>query len=760
MERMSRLALAVVATCTAWAQGLGPVILQRGVLNAVTLEPAPSRVAPGDPLLIRGLNLTDVQIFIAGREATVLSTAPDQVTAIVPDDAPGGLVNVVAQRGEQRSRAALVRVTATAIGARTKNGLGFGEAGDIDGAKLRLKATGFGRDEPAAVRAHVGGLPAAVKRDAGDVTIELPDGAQTGDIISVSSSGGPPVTRSTLGAAKEAVVQFLELPDGFRDVRALRQSDLRGVYLMANGPRGSDGCFPTWTFDLAKPASSRVTPCLLAQQNAVSPVVAVNESHVLAAFTGPASEQQNQVSSKLAIFNPTLAEPMMVDLPGPAAVLGSAADGSVTAIGGGTPYAINPDTGEVRTLTAQSGGGAGVPATGPGIVGAILQVDLGDGLNVLLSAPNLNAVIVGNDANKPTKAKLAILGNGGTVTGTRDFPASWIPLLPPAPSQQQSGPGQAQGPGVAGLRLPVFSDAATRAIYVLARKEDGSAQGMIAFSGAQFTPKELPFPAGWYAATCVPNLALLNLELSRRMAMFASKRPHEEILTPCPAQGYLALNLATQEFAAVPLPGVGEVNTRAASGEVNDYLYASNTDPQNANLSDTLYLFDSVAGSPFRLDLPAGILGFQQITPVPALDGLVATAIGTRVAGDGGLIFFDLENEKTTVFPVPEGFTTVNFVGVFANTRKLIARGIKANGAQYLIYDLVDGNLLMPANPEGVAYAGPLPAAAGGQGPPQQPQPQQPQVQAQLINAKANVIAALAYDSARTLVGILTIKVP
>ena len=795
----------------------GPVILQRGVLNAVTLEPAPSRVAPGDILIVRGLNLgpvegatasgtplpttlAGVQVLIATRPAPIFSVAADQVRVQVPIETPNGLVSVVVLRGELRSRPASVRVNATAVGPKTKNNLGFGEAGSVDGKRLTLSMTGLGLTEPLvgngetgpaegsavprrAIRAHVDGLPAEAKAALSpsrvgefDVTIELPEGSQPGDIVSVSN-GGAPLARSVLGSTSDAVVQYVKLPAALRNVTAIRQSDLRGSYLLANGPRGTDGCFPTWIFDMTRSVSTRVEPCLLAQQNAVTPVNSVNESHILASFTGPASDQQNLISSKIMLFNPAQPTPMTVDLPSPAAFLGAAGDGSLIALGGTANYTISPDSGEVRELT----GGVGGPIPGGGggggaIIGAGgLQIDLGDGLNVPLSFPSaagqgVTVLVVGNDANKPTRAKLALLGNNFSVTGTRDFPASWIPLLPPAqpPAPGAPGGGAGQG-GFAALRLPAFFDAATRTYYVLAKMDDGSAQGFVAFSGAQLSSKEIPFPAGWYAATCSPTLQISTLELSRRIAVFGSKRVNTEVQAVCSSQGYLALDLTTQAFAAVPLPGVGEVNTRAASGDVNDYLFASNTDPQNATLSDTLYIFDSVAGSPFRLDLPPGIVGFQQVTPVAALNGLVATAIGTRVAGDGGLVFFDLENEKTTVFPVPEGFTTVNFVAVFPTTRKLIARGIKCNGAQYLIYDLTNGNLLMPPNPEGVAYAGPLPALPGGGPGPGGPGPggpgfggfgQQGQVQTQVVNSKASTIAALAYDASRNPVGIITIKVP
>ncbi len=818
---MLRTAALGLCLCLGVAFAQGPVILQRGVVNAVTLEPAPSRVSPGDILLLRGLNLGpadgatssgaplpvtlgEVQVLIANRPAPIFSVAPDLIRVQVPFETAVGQAEVVVQRGDLKSRPAFVRVVANAAGARTKNNLGYGEAGVVDGQRLTLSMTGLGLTEPRvatgdagpadappvprqAVRANVGGFPATVQAALSstrvgefDVTIDLPEGSRPGDIVSVSSVGAP-VTRTVLGSVSDAVVQYARLPAGFRDVRALRQSDLRGNYVLVNGPRGADGCFPTWVFDLSRAAPTRVEPCLIAQANAVTAVNALNESPILAAFTGPASDQPNLISSKVALFNPFNPESMKVELPGPAAFLASLADGSVAALGGAKSYSIDSVTGEVTELAVGigPGGGGGIPGGGaPGAGGAPgLQIDLGDGLTSVLSFPvgvgqGVTALVVGNDANKPTRAKLALLGANFAVTSTRDFPASWLPLVPPAqPAGAPGGggggfPGQpGGGPGgfVAAFRLPTFYDAPTRSLFVLARKDDGSAQGLVAFSGPQLAAKAIPFPAGWFATTCSPNVAIYNLELSRRLAMFGSKRAVEEVLAACPAQGYLALDFATQTFSAVPLPGVGEVNTRAASGEVNDFLFASNTDAQNAALSDTLYIYDSVAGSPFRLDLPAGIVGFQQVTPVPALNGLVATAISSRVAGDGGLVYFNLETEKTTVFPVPEGFQTVTLIGIFQNTRKMIARGNKANGNQYLIYDLVTGNLIQPTNPDGVAYVGVLPAVAGPPGPGGQPggggQPQV-QVQGQVLSQKSNTIVALGYDAARNPVGLVAIKVP
>ncbi|MCC6537831.1 MAG: hypothetical protein IT162_09795 [Bryobacterales bacterium] len=808
MSRRSYIPLVLLAAAAVVpGRAQSPVILQRGVVNAVTLEPAPSRVAPGDVLLVRGINLGPAEgaraaglplptelggtrLLIANRPAALFSVSPSEVRAQVPRETPNGLVNVVVVRGEQRSRAAIVRIMAVAAGIKTKNGGGFGEAGVVDGNQLTLAVSGLGATDPAVadgelglaapvapLRAYVGGRAAELNAQYGktsvgesDVVLELPEGAKPGDVVSVLA-GGAPVNRAMLGANSEATVHYLRLPQNARDVRAIRQSDLNPAWVMANGARAQDGCFPTWTFDFAANAVAAVGECLIAQPNAISPVVPGNETPVLAALAGPASEQPNTLSSNVIIFNPSQAE-RKVELPGPVANIGSLADGSLVAIGPGGQYLINPQTGDVREGGPGGGGGVAPGGGGGPLVGGPggLTVDLGDGLNVVLSAPvgvgqGTAAVVVADSATVPTKAKLALI-QGTAAPETRDLPAGWLPLLPPVTAAGGAGPGAGPGAGggggaAAAFRLPTFFDAATRSFYLLAR--NGAAQGLVVFSGPTLAAKELPFPEGWYAATCAPQFPINSLELSRRLALFGARRPEEEVRAICPAQGYLTVDLAAQTMAAVPLPGVGQVNTRAANGDVNDFLFASNTDPQNQAIADTLFVYDSVAGSPFRLDLPAGIVGFQQITPVPALNGLLATAIATRVAGDGGLVYFDLENEKTTVFPVPEGFQTVNLIGVFGTTRKILARGNKADGSQFLIYDLLTGDLLMPPNPAGVAWVGVLPAAApggGGGGGGQPPPPQQQQIQGQVVNLKANALAAIGYDSARAAAGILVLRIP
>ncbi|MGB9605943.1 MAG: hypothetical protein ACPL88_08710, partial [Bryobacteraceae bacterium] len=82
-----------------------PVVNPRGVLNAVSLRPAPSAVAPGSILRIEGFNLgpadgvraegtplpvrlgdPPIEVLINGKPAPIFSARPDRILVQVPWD--------------------------------------------------------------------------------------------------------------------------------------------------------------------------------------------------------------------------------------------------------------------------------------------------------------------------------------------------------------------------------------------------------------------------------------------------------------------------------------------------------------------------------------------------------------------------------------------------------------------------------------------------------------------------------------------------
>ncbi len=815
----------LVAACFGQAPPTGPVVSPRGIINAFTVQPAPSVVAAGGIIWINGLNLgppdgikatgsplptrladPSIEVIINGRAAPLYSATPGRIVAQVPLETPPGIAEVVVKRGDLQSRSARLIINQVVPALRTKDDLGYGEAaGAMSGRSLTLAATGLGITEPRvstgevgpqdppatprnAVRAYVGGLPAVATARLSservgefDITVEVPPESQPGDIIALLL-GNQEANRATFNRITSPDVQFLRLPQGTPELRRLASSDLRGNYLVANGARASDGCYPSYLFDFGRSRAARLESCLVAgNQNAISPIATFNNNHVLASFVGPALGEPGRTSAKVQIFNPARGEPVNVELPSPAAQLQPNPDGNIIALIPGDPpsrFLIDVQSGQVREAPAS---GPAQPGPAPGLPRdpgqqplAGLELDLGDGIRHILSIPSpfgpgQLAVVVGNDENKPTKAKLAVLNQRGEFQAARDFPEPWLPLVPPQPARPGGGmqprPGD-PGPGggaAVNFRVSVTFDALTRTLFVLSQNADGSAHGFSTFAADGADAKVATLPEGWFVAGCTANIRGFNLELSRRVAYFGARAADSEFRNICPSHGFLLLEPSTASITAVPLPAQGQLNASANLGDVNDYLYGTNSDPTNPQVVDTLYVLDGVSGSAFSLSLPTGITSFAGVTPVPLLGALVATA-RTRTPGDGGLIWFDLENETSRILPVPSGFASIQLVAVYETTRKVIARGIRPDnaGSQYLIFDLITGDLVMAPNPEGVVFVGALPAQqapGGGGGGGQQPQqPQQP-AQLQVVNEKSNFLAGVAFNEQRRQVGVVAVRV-
>jgi hypothetical protein len=392
------------------------------------------------------------------------------------------------------------------------------------------------------------------------------------------------------------------------------------------------------------------------------------------------------------------------------------------------------------------------------------NLDLGDGLNKLLSGVaqlnNQFVVTMGDSLENPTKAKVVVLSAQGDVISQRDLPEGWLPIVAPAPQQQPGGPGLPAQPGTPAnvLRTPTpfYMDAQTRNYYVAVRNAEGN-HGL-----AQFPPEgaaqSIALPETWYFAGCVPNIPVFGLELAREIALLGAKSEDRSFKNPCTADGFLLFDLSARRFQAVGLPGSGKFNASGGADEMNDFLIGSNVDPANRNTSDTFYALDGVNATIFRFDLPQGVNNFSGGTRVPALNLIVAQA-NNRVAGDAGLVLFDLERTEARLLPTPEGFAAVNFLGVLPSIRRLVARGTRSGntGTQVLVYNLENGDLEIVPNPEGVAWLG---SPVGQQQPGQPGQPGQQVVNLPVrLNPKANSVEAIAFGEDRRQKGVVVIRV-
>lgn len=788
-----------------------PVLNPRGAKNDVSRQPAPTMVSPGSHLRLSGLNLgpiepvtpktfplpTEVgnpatQVLINNQPAPIVSASPDAIVCQVPwDIAPGAAVAVV-RRGEQSSRAVRFNIRPLAPAIRSAEGTGFGAAGGVQGTSLDLRATGLGVTEPAQtsgmpaeteakavqpVLVFADGLPvaAAVKASEkmpGEFAIqgELPKEAEAGDLLQVVVQGNA-APQLPANPIRKTQVASLPLPGELAELRVLQGSDLRGGMGALIGPRGDDGCYPVWSFDVRRGSMKREEGCLTASNRAaLTPVQQFPNSPAMASFIGPGDTSgQLPAYTKLRLWHPSLNGSQDLELPFPVNNLNVGGDGDLRAVA--------VATGQILKIDPETGGVEGAeplpvnPNPGGGVAANLLrtgELDLGDGVKKVLAAIQVQggvAVVVGDNDTKPSKAKVAVVDFQGQVAGTRDYVEGWLPLAAPAPPAR---PGQT--PAQPALRLPVtaYLDAATRILYVASISADGQKHAMAGF-GPEGQTRVVPTPEGWFFAACSADVRVFDLELTRRIAFFGSRTLETQFRQPCTARGFLEMSLgANPSMRAFELAGNGQFNVTAGANELNDFLYGVDSDPTQAALANAIFLFDSATESSLRLDSPSGVLGFGvgSLRPAPALNMVMALGQNRRV-GDAGIVAFDLESGEARLLPTPEGFEQVQILDIFTSTRKLLARGIVngAGGSQYLVYDLVTGDLEIVPNPSGVAFAGPPAAATPGQpvqpGQPGQPgQQAQPAAQVQRINTKANAVLAVGYDAERKPVSLLYFRIP
>ncbi|MBM3748450.1 MAG: hypothetical protein FJW34_21940, partial [Acidobacteria bacterium] len=500
----------------------GPVISPRGVINAFTQQPAPSTAPQGGIIHILGLNLgppggvkstgaplpvqlgdPPIEVLINGKQAPLLSAQPERIVAQIPWEADPGLAQVVVRRGGIESKPARVIINALAPSVRTEAGAGFGEVfGQLKGEALTFTGFGLGPTQPRVatgeaapedpptrprlpVAAFVGGLPARAaavlsKERVGefDIRIQVPAGAQPGDILTLtagnSSTGVRSANRATYQKLSAAELQYVPAPTGAPEFRSLVTSDLRGSFVIASAARQENGCYPSFVFDLARRRADKIEECLTTPaRNAATPVVAGTDGSALAALAGPpVAEPPAGISSKVMLFSP-VRDAMTVELEAAASNLVSAPGGDFEAVLPGTPpqrVLIDSETGETQVAAPAAGGG-----TQPAQINlAALKIDLGDGLTHVLGLAGLPqnqfAVIVADDADNPKKAKIAVLNPRGEVLGTVDFPDGWAPLVAPPPPQRPAA--QAGGAAVGLRRISVNFDPQKGVFYVLVRTPD------------------------------------------------------------------------------------------------------------------------------------------------------------------------------------------------------------------------------------------------------------------------------------------------
>ncbi|MFN9431608.1 MAG: hypothetical protein ACK6DX_15875, partial [Acidobacteriota bacterium] len=380
-----------------------PVVTPRGVVNALSLRPAPSAVGPGGLIQISGLNLGPAagwkaesqpipvqyggepawEVLVNERPAGVLEASPSRILAVVPPETAAGLASVVVRRGNQQSRPARIAVQPVAPALAAANGLGYGIAANsgTDG-KMVLSASSLGPEAArAALRATVGGIAAEVETAASaqkpgtyDVRVQVPEGAESGDLILLrvnNAESNSLVMGATRGRSE---LIFVPLAEGSSEMRTLRSSDLDGMNLTVVGARGSDGCYPAYQLNARARTLAKIDGCPTAMQaQAATPFVESPGSPEFAALEGPDRKE-------LRIFRSLGREPLRVSLPEAMTNLVGQAGGQFIVTGASKNYRVDGSSGEVEEFTP-GGTAAGLPGLNPQqLLQRFQNLDLGDGI--------------------------------------------------------------------------------------------------------------------------------------------------------------------------------------------------------------------------------------------------------------------------------------------------------------------------------------------------------------------------------------------
>lgn len=786
-----------------------PVVDPRGVLNEISALPAPAVVAPGGLLRITGFNLGPpqewtadslplplsagdpaVQVLINGRPAPLVTVSPSRIICQIPLETPLGIAAAVVKRGEQQSRPARFFVRNPVPALRTVGGNAIGAAVQHQrGGKLIFEAAGLGPVDPPAQNGQPGAaedpsvprLPVRFMLNGIDLgpsirlspekpgifelAVDPPGRIRPGDAYQLVVNNIA-ANLATAGTAAGTEAEFLPFSEDAPEVRAISMAPLNSDLLLASGRRGADGCYPVLAFDFSR-RKTRLQPDCLTVPNraATSAVLAPGESAAMVSFLGPASDPQpgQGFSQRLRIFHPAADGPVDVTLPAPALGIATAPDGSFIATTPGAEvrgYRIDTLTGNFSPVEPPPADAPQTPANPlPNVPLQSLQLDLGDGLNKVIGGiptgfQGIIVLVVADDVDNPRKARLAAVRQPGPeLIGSREFPEGWLPLASPAPPLR---PGQPASPR---LSVSMWIDGGTRRLFVPLRAAEGAkdAMAIIGFEGELASVEVLPLPEGWFYASCTPNTTFFNLELSRRMAMFASRTQEKTFRQLCGATGYFLFDLAPPAVAALEIAGQGQINVAAGAGELNDFIYGINGDPSLQGAADTLYVLDGARGDTFRIDLP-GASSFNQVRPLPDTNLLVGVARNV-VAGDAGLVLFDLDRADASLLPPPEGFTGIQIQGFLPGVRKIVTRGTLdgSGNTQIVLFDYKD-----PATPDVTVVPNPPGVRWVGNAPPERPQPGQPAPAPGplllLIQPRTNAIATVGYGQDRAQRGVIVIR--
>lgn len=742
-------------------------VARGGILAVLGEELASAHmVADGLPLPV-SLDDPAVEVLINGVAAPLFFVSPIQINAQVPWEIEPGWAEVVVRRGGNDSTTMQVIVAevglnlfrhdgssapiAQSVGTPDDPGatpagealtLELGSPGtrpsatggvldasaDITaGDQIAVFATGLGATTPAiasgaagssgeaytfeaAQRAYVGGLPVSeptveASTDLVGVykmTLTVPDMAGSTEVFHWISGGAS--IGGLLGPAGAPDASYMAVPDGAASAERIDTTDLNASYVALSGAIDeTEGCYSgVQLLDFRRDTATAVTDCLLpSYPNASNPdrfyrpfEVATN-SPVLAAFVAPEEPPESGHSNQL----------LLVD---------SANGTSETLTLANAADRLQPGPQGVRDLSLERPDGTGIRDV-VDFSGAV--VDEFEGWVLLpepLEAGDLTRVVAQGGANFAGGYRVRFLapeseeGSAGTQAVLFDrtatvvtqlaFPEGWAPIEPPRRTNAQG-----VATGTQSLAPVTTGFAGNTTAYVLARKTDGTQDGVVAFQveipveteddasdpdaasvegetpTASMTATATAFGSGTFAANCHAQVRWHRIPLTRTIAIAGAGEALSDYAEPrdnelCASDRLVLFDTQTAEVRSVSLPSTDESPAKldvASKGAFASYLYFGDGTRESAfGASQKIHVFDGVTETFTEIALPEGAgLPFNNYLTqhMPGSGRLVALATATTARttqrglasaypGTAGLLVVDVSEGTATNLALPEGF--------------------------------------------------------------------------------------------------------
>ena len=606
------------------------------------------------------------------------------------------------------------------------------------GDSIMLFAAGIGESTPAIAagsagtagttytfvneqRAHIGGLPVEdlsveVSTDLVGIykmTFAVPELARSTDVFRWTAGGLG--TSAVLGPVGTPAARYMAIPDVVESVARIDMTDLNPNFVVLTGGLDpEEGCYTgVHLLDYRRDTTTALDDCILpSYPNAPNPLQQYrpfelgNESPVLAALVAPPLDAAGSTSADDDAGGIT-DQLLLIDSAAGATetfTLDQGVDRLLSGAQGSRNFRLErPDGTGIRDVVDHSGtvvdeSQGWLPLPDPLEVDDLTRI-VGQG-SVSFAGGYRVQFLGPESADDIANSKGILFDGSGTAIAKVSFPEGWAPIQPPRRLNAQGNPAGASSVAPVMQGFPGDTTA-----YIVARKTDGTEDGVVAFrveipeeseadsaAVASMTATAMAFPEGVFAANCTVQVRWQRIPLTRTLAIAGSDEALSTFSEPrdnqiCTSDRLLLFRPDASEFEVISVPSESDVAQKLdvnAKGGVSSYLYFGDGARSEAFLSpETLHVFDGATKTFSRIAMPEGVgIMINFLTQNMSGRGRVvalATAGPLRTnqrtgasmppfPGNRGLLVVSLPQGTVTHLDLPEGFERV-IPGNFALVR-------------------------------------------------------------------------------------------